>query len=193
MEIEFEIKGIRPLLMSSPKMMGVESQQKTRRKTDAYDPKEEAETRAYRDVEGYLVVPGRCILACLVSAARLYRARAKGISVANMLKGSVIIDPDDVRITDPNGKHIKDYEILTTRAVIQRKGIMRSRPVIKDWTLNFKVKWNPLLYGLSPKTIIDVMQEAGHIGLLDWRPPYGIFEVTKHEVFEETESEESED
>lgn len=177
------LKGMRPLLMSSPaEIFDSQSKSKTRKSSQDYDDVEEAEKRAYRDKEGFLYVPARCIFACLVKASKLYKTRSKGISFTDMLKGSISIAPEEIRLIDSKGKPVKDYEIDRSLVVVQRARILRCRPLIKDWELEFQVAWNQKIYGLTADQVKQVVNEAGFIGLLDWRPRFGIFELESFKV-----------
>ena len=176
------IKGMKPLLMSSPQEVYEGSKGKSRKTSKEYIDEEEAEKRAYRlkpgDPNSPLVVPARCIQACMVKAAKLYRTKGRvGISVTDMIKGSVSIDPDPIPIVDDKGKPIKNYIINRNLVVVQRARILRCRPEVRDWNLRFIIQWNPRIYGLTLEQIEDVVRDAGFIGLLDWRPTFGIFEL----------------
>jgi hypothetical protein len=185
-----EIRGLRPLLMSSPREVfeAASAKTKTRKSSHEYDDAEEAEKRAYRDAQGDLCVPARCLMANLVKASKLYKTKTKSISLKDMLTGSVFIDsgnpkdPDNVKLIGPSGKPLKKYEISRELVVVQRARIVRARPLIKEWGLQFMIKWNPQLYGLSAEQIEQVLNDGGYIGILDWRPRYGIFKVESFKV-----------
>jgi hypothetical protein len=173
---EVVLHGLRPLLMSSPREVMEGTKGGGRKASKEYVDEEEAEKRAYRNKKGDLVVPARCIRACLVKAAKLYRTgRRVGISVSDMIKGSIFIEPEDVPLLDAKGRQVEDYVIDKQLVVVQRSRIVRCRPRIDDWTLRFEIRWDPRIYGLTLEQIKDVVEDAGHIGLLDYRPTYGIF------------------
>ncbi len=176
------IQGLRPLLMSSPREVFESQNKPSGTKKKVYDDKEEAEKRAYRDKKGYLCVPARCLMASLIKASRLYKTRSKGISTPDMVKGSVFIEPDEVRILNSKNKPIKGYKISKELVVVQRARIVRCRPLIEEWKLEYQVRWNPELYGLNAEMIGDILVDSGNIGILDWRPRYGIFEVESFKV-----------
>lgn len=179
---QVHVRGLKPLLMSSPQEVYEGSKGKSRKSSSEYVDEEEAEKRAYRikpgDPKSPLVVPARCIMACLVNAARLYRTRGRvGISVKDMIKGSVSIDPDPVPLLNNKDRKVTKYIINRNLVVVQRSRILRCRPEIKEWNLKFVIQWNPRIYGLTLDQIKDVVHDAGFIGLLDWRPTFGIFEL----------------
>src|SRR5579875_1864795 len=178
------IRGERPLLMSSPKEVFESSSNKgkTRKASEGYDDEEEAEKRAYRDEDGDLCVPARCLTANLIKAAKLYKTKNKGISFADMIKGSLFIEPENPKLLGPNGKPLRDYKISKELVVVQRARIVRARPLINAWELEFQVKWNPKLYGLQADQIHQALNDGGYIGICDWRPRYGIFSVVDFKV-----------
>ena len=71
-------------------------------------------------------------------------------------------------------------------AVINRSRIMRTRPIFHEWSLEFDISFLPEMF--DDQQIIDTVETAGRIiGLSDWRPKYGRFEVEKAEVNNGTE------
>src|SRR5206468_9490807 len=83
----------------------------------------------------------------------------------------------------------KKYAIDTRRAVVQRQGILRSRPLLKNWTLDFDLVIEDEEV-VSPQffpTLRDVAEFAGRsIGIGDFRieknGPFGKFQVVEWEV-----------
>jgi len=181
--VEVVIVGSRPLLMSSPReVFEAAKKSRSRKSSDEYIDEEEAEKRAYRikdgDPKSPLVIPSRCIVACLVKSSKLYKTRTKGISFSDMIKGSIFIDPDMVPLLDKKDHSITTYTMNKALVVVQRNRIVRVRPEIPlGWRARFEIRWNPAIYGLRAEDIQRVAKDAGYIGLLDWRPRFGIFTV----------------
>lgn len=74
----------------------------------------------------------------------------------------------------------KDWEIDTRRAVVQRNGILRSRPKIEDWGCVLPLEYDPDL--MDPNLLLAVLQNAGKSpGVGDYRVgkkgPFGRFLV----------------
>jgi len=66
-------------------------------------------------------------------------------------------------------------------AVVNRSRVMRTRPIFHEWALEFDVSFLPDMF--DDQQVIDTVETAGRIiGLSDWRPKYGRFEVEKAEV-----------
>ncbi len=80
------------------------------------------------------------------------------------------------------GKDKWDYEDQR-RVVIQRNGVNRVRPAMKiGWTAEFVFLVNLPQY-VSPEIFQEVLVNSGKlVGLGDFRPTYGRFDVVKFEV-----------
>lgn len=80
----------------------------------------------------------------------------------------------------------KEYEIFTTRAVIQRQGILASRPRLRNWKLSFDVKWEGQFLGQGEDFTEGVLRPlleilGSRIGVGTFRPskkgPFGKFSI----------------
>jgi len=61
-------------------------------------------------------------------------------------------------------------------AVVNRSRVMRTRPIFREWSINFTVHYLPDI--LDGEQIAGFVSTAGRIiGLSDWRPKYGRFEL----------------
>ncbi len=61
-------------------------------------------------------------------------------------------------------------------AKIQKNAVMRCRPIFKEWSLNFEVLYFPDQVNTHTlEQVIDICSYS--VGLGDWRPKYGRFEV----------------
>jgi len=158
--IECEITGTTPLLMHSAH--GMEEQTLKKNPAKQYDKKEQAEGVAYRDEKGNLIVPARCLKACIISAASWFkfgRTSAKAI-----IAGCTRIEPAELSLGS------KSYEIDSRPVVIQRARIIRHRPIFKKWSLKFTIVYNEELIK-DTDIIRKILEESGQrIGLLDNRP-----------------------
>ncbi len=78
----------------------------------------------------------------------------------------------------------KDWDYIDARRVtVQRNGITRHRPAFKaGWTALFNLLIQTPEY-ISPHDLHDVLNNAGRlIGVADFRPTFGRFNVTHFEV-----------
>jgi hypothetical protein len=126
-----------------------------------------------------LALPAWNLSRALVKAAIPYKDGK--IRMAGAVAANVVIEPDMLSF------HTKAYTIDTRRAIVQRQGILRSRPLLKDWTLDFDVLVDE---GISTKAfplLRAICEDAGQrVGIGDFRieknGPFGKFIVEAWEV-----------
>lgn len=176
-KIEIELKGTSPLLMHN--IEGADLTGGSKRKLATYDNKIEAEKSAYWMKNGNgdktLCVPCRCLYGCILKSASYFKVKNR--SVKPVIAGSLRIEPEEVSLGT------NKYEIDIQSVVIQGARILRARPKLKDWKLNFDIIYNED-YIADPKMIKEILDDAGvKVGLLDFRPAtggrFGTFEVSK--------------
>ena len=173
-EIQVEIEGITPLLMNSPKAM-LDPQPEVKSARKKYDPKVEAEKVAYRTEKGKLYVPSTAIKGTMVNAAA-YKKAGK-FALRPFIAGGVRLKESEVILDN------QKYEIDIRTVVIQRSRVVKWRPKVFPWKLNFTLIYNENTI-TDPKILKEVLNEAGErVGILDFRPQklgeFGMFKVTK--------------
>jgi hypothetical protein len=155
-------------------------------KKEISDPNEDAEKRCYwlPDKSG-LAIPSRNILAGLIQAAAGLKVPLnKKLALSPIVAGDVYIADELIPFKNERGEKIKNYEVLITRVAIEKRGILRGRPLIKNWFLDFELSWESQFLGKDFHEIIlpELLKTLGErIGLGEWRParkgPYGRFRV----------------
>lgn len=173
------IEGTRPLLMHSPSSMG----ESKKARGVIPSPEEEAEAALYKDGNGNIVVPARCVEGCIVKASAGKTAVGHGKkSYKNFVLGGAEVQPFEIPLeADP-------YIIDRRRCVIMRQGIIRARPRFDKWALEFNLVITDgyLLGHGQADALKTIIEEAGaHVGLLDFRPKFGQFKVTEFEMVKE--------
>jgi hypothetical protein len=180
-QLRITVEGITPLLLHNPAGMSgaTKGPQKGER---VFDPKEEAERGTYRLETGQLAIPGAHFRGALLLAAGGWKkAKGRGSIRANM--AHVTVAEDLIGLVDHNGQPLTTYDIDTRRAIVQRSGILRSRPKLNLWraivTFNFEEKM------ITPNLIVGVLADAGNNqGVGDYRPnkngPYGRFKIVEY-------------
>lgn len=176
-KIQVEITGDTPLLMNSPKAM-LEPKEAVRKTTKVYDPDIEAEKVAYRTAKGELYVPNTAIKGTMINASAWKKA---GKNALRPILAAAIRIPESELLLGT-----KKYEIDLRTVVIQRARVVKARPVLKDWKLNFEILYNEQLLP-NADIIKEVLVDAGErVGILDFRPQklgeFGTFSVTKFKV-----------
>jgi hypothetical protein len=176
--IHAEITGAgRGLLLHNPAGMGGSSNGKKQIPT----PQAEAKAACYFMEDGKtLAVPGWNLFRSLVKAGGQFKN--KKTSYSKIIAGGVSVEPDMLSLETTT------YEIDTRRAVVQRQGILRSRPLLRTWTLKFDLLVNEEDVDAGGITILRaICEDAGRrVGLGDFRVekngPFGKFVVSAWEV-----------
>jgi hypothetical protein len=65
---------------------------------------------------------------------------------------------------------------LSVGVRVQRNRIMRMRPIFREWESQIEIDY--LADQLNGEEVVEIMRNVGRIvGLCDWRPKFGRFEV----------------
>jgi len=174
--IKVELTGLTPILMNSPKGMLEVKENSIVSTTTAHNLEEDAKRLLYTNEKG-LFVPSEAIKKALIDASS-YKKIGK-YAANNIIAGGVFVIPPEISLGT------KNYELDIRTVVIKRARIVKGRPKISNWKINFSITYNEKLIG-DPKIIKLLLTEAGQrIGILDFRPQkkgsFGMFEVTKWE------------
>ena len=169
--IKVKIKGSSALLMHKFPMTPIEAIEKK-------SIEEQAEYAAYRDPNTEeLFIPGINIQRSLVNAAVYSKGKGRA-SLKKPVAACVIISPEYCYLGT------KEYDIDSRPVVIPatRGRIIRHRPRLDDWQVNFFIEYDDIL--LTEEQVRRVVDDAGsRVGLLDFRPekmgPFGRFMVTE--------------
>lgn len=185
MEVTLKITGTAPLLMHHNKLADPLSPEKKqmsrisdkRKKTDEDHiaiRRIEFEAGMYFDPEIGPYMPGANIAKALLNAAKIRRNGPKierGLLMVSPINRLEYEGPRDVSglWNDPRFR-------LVAPAKNQRATIIRCRPRFPEWACTATVLVNPTV--LSADDVLEIAQDAGQmIGLGDWRPWHGRFEV----------------
>jgi hypothetical protein len=189
-----KIRGIAPMLMHNNQMCNplnkyakaVKAFTSKRKKTDEdYEAIAKLEWEAglyYNDTLG-VFVPSVNVEAMLRDAAKKLR---KGTDV----KQSVRVYPNEIPLKYPgvrkleeikkiafSGDKVDGEDFFDMRSVgINNSTIMRARPRFNQWELDFEIEADDTVF--NKDDILQILSIAGQkIGLSDYRPRYGLFEV----------------
>lgn len=190
-KIQGEITGNTPLLMNSAKGMvedalGIKPKDNVKKQPTemAKGLTDEAiEKLAYRNSKGNLFVPSTAIKGTLLNACAFKKIGK--YSAKPLLAGGVIVEGEELELTDLKGKPIKTYDkdIRTIVNKFSKGRQVKIRPKIREWKLAFTLLYDNDLIGQS-ENIKAILEEAGQrVGILDFRPQksgsFGTFKVTK--------------
>lgn len=139
------------------------------------------ESFVYRNEEGILCLPGDYLRGSIINAAKFRQdPRSPRKSAMDLFKAAVV----NLTPLAPLGKETWDYE-HKGRVTIQRSAVTRTRPAIKaGWRATFQLLVNLPEY-VAPDILNETIQNAGRfVGVGDYRPTYGRFQVVAFEVEE---------
>ena len=186
-KVKFKIRGVSPLILNNGHTADplneyaqrLKKLNSKRDKTEAdYEKisREEWESCFYLDDDKKLIMPGDCIEAMLYAAA----AKTKGTTKKDLQAGAWV-EGDAPLVTEMDGMSFddawKDGKFAFRKRVrIMRAQIVRTRPIFFKWSLGFTVTFLEDI--LSKDRIIDLMNMSSYrIGMGDWRPKFGRFEI----------------
>ncbi len=133
----------------------------------------------YRCDNGHLGLPGEYLRQSIIGAARFRQdPRSPRKSAMDLFKAGV------VSLTELADLGIEDADYIDRRRVlIQRSAITRERPALREgWEATIELMALLPEY-IDPNTLLEVITQAGRlIGVGDFRPTYGRFQVVKFKV-----------
>lgn len=168
--INVMIKGVAPLLQH--RYATEKEETKITKVRGARDYSDEAEKALYRDEAGQIYEPAEHILGAMIKAAVDFKITGRGKKTyKDLIKSAVLIEPDAI-------PHKKTKWVIDRRpVVVQRARIMRERPKFDDWELSFVIE--TLDEQLAVSALKEILDQAGKIGIGDFRPRFGRFMVTE--------------
>ena len=137
------------------------------------------ESYCYRNSEGELCLPGEYLRQAIIHAAKYKQdPRSPRKSAMDLFKAGVV----SLTVLASLGKTDWDY-LHQCRVTIQRNGITRSRPAIREgWEARIQLLINLPEY-INAKLLQEVATNAGRlVGVGDFRPTYGRFRITSFAV-----------
>lgn len=179
--VEVTLEGVCPILFHAWNVESVESKGKAK-KGSAEKKTDDVESYVFRNDKKEICIPGEYLRGCIVNAAKFQQdPRSPRKSAADLFKAAI------VSLTPLASLGVKDWDYLDKRRVqIQRNAITRSRPAMREgWKATFVLMVNLPEY-IEPQLLNSTIQQAGKVvGLADFRPSYGRFNVTSFEVLED--------
>lgn len=176
--IKATITGTAPFLFHRWSVDGIEAKSKAAKGSKA-KKEDDVESYVYRDSAGMLAIPSEYTRMAIINAAKYKQdPRSPRKSAMDLFKASIVC------LDELCSLNVKDWDYLDRRrVVIQRNGITRSRPAMAiGWKFNVALQILLPEY-ISPELANEVLQTAGRlIGIGDFRPTYGRFQVTKFET-----------
>lgn len=176
-----EITGTAPLLLHAWNVESVDSKSKAK-KGSAEKKSDDVESYVARNDKGEICLPGTYLRGAIIHAAKFQQdPRSPRKSAMDLYKAAIIA------LTELASLGSKDWDYLDKRrVVIQRNAITRSRPAFKEgWKAKIILQVNLPEY-ISSQDLNSTIQNAGKlIGVGDFRPTFGRFNVTQFEVLDD--------
>ena len=169
--VVFKIVGLSPLLQHNPRTMGSAGKRESLGTKVIPTPEEEAEAGTYRLPDGQLYVRSDAFRGSIIGRGGAASGRRIGKATANsrVAAGLFMPEPECPLHHPKTGKPIHDYEIDTRRALVQGNGVLRSRPMIRDWACDLVCEIDELFITIDQ--VLELLNIAGKVaGVGDFRP-----------------------
>lgn len=176
-----ELVGTCPILFHRWNNESVAAKAKAK-KGSAEKKTDDTESFIWRDESGHVCIPGEYVRQSVIHAAKYEQdPRSPRKSMMDLMKAALV----SLTELSPLGAKDPDY-YDQRRVVIQRNAVTRSRPAMKEgWKASFILLCNLPEY-VAPQKLNYLLQQAGRIiGLADFRPSFGRFNVTRFEVLDD--------
>jgi hypothetical protein len=178
---EIVVQGCADLLFHRWNCEAVEEKAKAAKGSKAKKT-DNVESYVYRNDEGELCLPGEYLRQSMICAAKFRQdPRSPRKSAVDLMKAAI------VNLTPLCGLGTTEWDYEhKCRVQVQRNGVTRVRPAMKSgWGASF-IMMVTLPEYVSPQFLNSLASEAGRIiGLGDFRPTYGRFQVTGFKVLED--------
>ena len=182
--VHVTIEGSADLLLHAWNVEAVEEKANSK-KGSAAKKTDNLESYVRRDEHGVICIPSEYLRMSIVNAAKFRQdPRSPRKSAMDLYKAALVSLKPLAPITTVTGELPKvwDYE-HRCRVQVQRNGITRCRPAFKEgWKVEVPLLCNLPEY-ISASDLNEVVASAGRlIGVGDFRPSYGRFQVVRFEV-----------
>jgi hypothetical protein len=176
--VQVEITGAAKLLFHRWNVEAVAAKADAKKGSRA-KKSDDIESYVYRTGNGNLGIPGEYLRQSILGAAKFLQDPRSPRKCALDLFEAGLTNLTDLADL---GKDTWDY-VDQRRVTVQRNGITRCRPALNEgWTAQFEILVNLPEY-ITPERLNEAVQMAGRlIGVGDFRPTYGRFQVTKFTV-----------
>lgn len=176
-----ELEGTCPLLFHRWNNEAVASKSKAKKGSDEKKT-DNTESFLYRDKSGCVCIPGEYVRQSVIHAAKYEQdPRSPRKSMMDLMKAAL------VSLTELSSTGLKEPDYFDQRrVVIQRSAVTRSRPALREgWRCKFMLQCNLPEY-VPPQKLNALVQQAGRIiGVADFRPSFGRFNVIAFKVLDD--------
>lgn len=179
--VAVQLEGVCPLLFHRWNNESVEHKAKAK-KGSVEKKTDDVESFLWRTPKGTVAIPGEYVRQSVIHASKYEQdPRSPRKSLMDLMKAAL------VSLTELADTGLKEPDYMDKRrVVIQRSAVTRTRPALKEgWKAGFILMVNLPEY-LPAQRLNHILQQAGRIvGLADFRPSYGRFQVVSFEVLDD--------
>lgn len=178
--VDFSIEGVCPILFHAWNNEAV-AEKSAARKGSKAKKTDNVDSYVYRNEKGQICLPGVYVHGSMQYAAKFRQdPRSPRKSAFDLFKAAISPLTEMATL----GKAKWDY-LDERRVVVQRNAITRQRPAFNaGWKANMQFVVNLPEY-VSPTFFHEVLTLSGRaIGVGDFRPTYGRFQIVKFEVLD---------
>lgn len=182
--VQVTLEGVSKILFHRYDCASVEAKGKAG-KGSAAKKSDDTESYVYRNEKGHLAVPAENLHACLEVSAKSYQdPRSPRKSARDLFKAGILVLPALLAFRRPDGSALPTWDFLDTRrCLVQQSAISRTRPGLEaGWRLEAEI--HILAADLINLPLLrKVLHNAGAtVGLCDFRPRFGRFQVSRAEI-----------
>ncbi len=177
-----KFSGSKPLLMSNEQMANPLSKasqrlkeitQKRNKTEDDYweCARREFDGGMYFDDALGPIIPSRILRAALIAGAKKLKLGPK------VTEGVTFVDLEyKLLYTGPRDKDGLWKKGFYDQRMVgnQRARVLRTRPMFKDWAVEFQIIFDPTM--IDERNITDVLRRAETLGIGDYRPLFGTYQ-----------------
>lgn len=179
-----KLTGSADLLLHAWNCDAIEAKGKAKKGSEAKKT-DDLESYVRRNADGLICLPAEYVRMSVVNAAKFRQdPRSSRKSAMDLFKAAIVSLSPLSPIVTREGKVAKHWDFEhRCRVQIQRSGITRVRPAFKEgWSVELSLMVNLPQY-VSPGDCLETLTMAGKvIGVGDFRPTYGRFQVVSFEV-----------
>lgn len=178
--VEFEIEGVSAILFHAWNNEAV-AEKAVAKKGSAAKKSDNVESYVYRNDKGEISLPGVYVHSSMQYAAKFKQdPRSPRKSAFDLFKAAISPLTEYASLGSAKWDYLDERRVL-----VQRNAIMRQRPAFNaGWKAEMQFVVNLPEY-VDPHFFQEVLTLAGRaIGVGDFRPTYGRFQITKFEILD---------
>lgn len=128
----------------------------------------------YLSHTGEVEMPSEVLESCLIEGAKKSKLGKQFKSAIAIMENSPLNYGENLTVDELWERNAEFADVRGVKVGTSR--IMRTRPIFRQWSLEFEVSYNADL--VNPEQIQLAVEDAGaQVGLCDYRPKFGRFQI----------------